>query len=171
MIVTQVLIVGYELQVKRLGEKVATSNGQPYYPIYTLAPYRLATVAAGSLISWFWTIFPNSITDRSQIRKDLGKALFLLANFYSCVHTSVEFWLSGNQGDMDDKHSPGRRLEKIRYKVFGKEMLLLLGLRQHSAFTKFEPTVGGKCTYPSTPNPHPPLTNPSIQSPKKPTTT
>jgi hypothetical protein len=164
-VVTQVLIIGYELQVhlfsfplkspkanrlqvRRLGEKVATSNGQPYYPIYTLAPYRLATVAAGSLISYFWTIFPNPITDRSQIRKDLGKALYLLANLYSCVHTTIELWVHGNEGDIDDKNSPGKRLEKLRHKIFGKEMLLLMGLRQHSDFTKFEPTIGGSCTYP-----------------------
>jgi hypothetical protein len=31
-IVTQVLIIGYELQVEVLGVAVATSNGQPYYP-------------------------------------------------------------------------------------------------------------------------------------------
>jgi hypothetical protein len=133
--------------VERLGQKLATSNGQPYYPIYTLAPYRLACVAGGSLVSYIWTIFPNPITDRSQIRKDLGKALYLLANFYSCVHVSVEMWLNGTEGDMEDKHSPGRKLEKLRYKLFGKEVLLLTSLRQHSDFTKFEFTVGGDCKF------------------------
>ena len=31
--VTQVLILGYELQVKKSGVKVAVSNGQLYYPV------------------------------------------------------------------------------------------------------------------------------------------
>jgi hypothetical protein len=31
-IITQVLIVGYELQVEVLGVEAATANGQPYYP-------------------------------------------------------------------------------------------------------------------------------------------
>ena len=31
--VTQVLILGYELQVKKSGIKVAVSNGQLYYPV------------------------------------------------------------------------------------------------------------------------------------------
>jgi ABC-type multidrug transport system permease subunit len=63
-IVTQVLIIGYELEVRKLGVQAATSNGQPYYPIYQLAPYRLACVAGGSFVAFFWTIFPYPISDR-----------------------------------------------------------------------------------------------------------
>jgi hypothetical protein len=32
MIVTQVLIIGYELQVRKLGPVVAAASGQPYFP-------------------------------------------------------------------------------------------------------------------------------------------
>jgi hypothetical protein len=31
-IITQIVIIGYELQVRQLGEAVATQSGQPYYP-------------------------------------------------------------------------------------------------------------------------------------------
>jgi len=31
-IVTQILIIGYELQVRQIGKAVATATGQPYYP-------------------------------------------------------------------------------------------------------------------------------------------
>lgn len=31
-ILTQIVIIAYELQVRRLGEAVATESGQPYYP-------------------------------------------------------------------------------------------------------------------------------------------
>lgn len=54
-IVTQVLIIGYELQVKKIGIELASSTGQPYYPIYELAPYRLACVAGGSFVAFIWT--------------------------------------------------------------------------------------------------------------------
>ncbi|KXH34024.1 hypothetical protein CSIM01_02359 [Colletotrichum simmondsii] len=50
-IITQVLIIGYELQVQKIGEKAAAATGQPYYPTYLLAPYRLACVAAGCFIA------------------------------------------------------------------------------------------------------------------------
>lgn len=54
-IITQVLIIAYELQVRKLGVAVATSTGQKYYPTYELAPYRLLTVASGSAVAFFWT--------------------------------------------------------------------------------------------------------------------
>ena len=46
-LVTAILIVGYELQVRVLGVVASTSNGQPAYPLYILAPYRLAAVTLG----------------------------------------------------------------------------------------------------------------------------
>ncbi|KAI4203065.1 MAG: hypothetical protein LQ350_002113 [Teloschistes chrysophthalmus] len=143
-IVTQVLVVGYELQVQKVGLKIAESNGQPAYPLYELAPYRLACVAGGMFVAFIWTFFPYPLTARSQLRKDLGASLYLLANYYSCVHTTVRTRLHGTEGDPDDKHSLGRRLDKAREKVFTKEMALLAGLREHSNFTKWEPTFGGK---------------------------
>lgn len=142
--VTQVLIVGYELQVRKVGKMVATSNGQPYYPIYLLAPYRLAVVSGGMAVAFIWTFFPYPLTARSQLRKDLGVSLYLLAQFYGCVHTTIRMRLGGEEGDMTDKGSPGRRLQKAREGLFTKELVLLAGLRQHSAFTVWEPTFGGK---------------------------
>lgn len=96
------------------------------------------------LVAFIWTFFPYPLTARSQLRKDLGASLYLLANFYSCVHTTVGMRLSGGEGPPDDKESPGRRLEKARTSVFTKELALLAGLRQHSNFTAWEPTIGGK---------------------------
>jgi hypothetical protein len=55
--------------------------------IYILGPYRIACVAAGSFVAFFWLIFPYPISDRSWLRKDLANTLYLLANFYSVVHS------------------------------------------------------------------------------------
>ena len=52
-LVTAILIVGYELQVQVIGVEAAMSNGQPAYPTYELAPYRLATVAGGIAIALY----------------------------------------------------------------------------------------------------------------------
>lgn len=95
-------------------------------------------------VAFIWTFFPYPITERSQLRKDLGASLYLLANFYSVVHTTVRTRLRGEEGNPEDKLSPGNRLEKVRTKVYSKQMALLGGLREHSAYTSWEPTFGGK---------------------------
>lgn len=143
-IVTMNVIVGYELQVRQLGVDLATSNGQPYYPIYLFGPYKLATVAAGCAISFFWVIFPYPITAKSQLRKMLGSGLFTLAQFYSCMHTTVELWLNGELGTVQDVRSSSDRLASKRRKLFRQEMTLLNALRMHSHFSTFEPAIGGK---------------------------
>lgn len=143
-IVTQVLIIGYELQVRKLGIAAASATGQPYYPIYELGPYRLACVAGGSFVAFIWTIFPFPLSDRSWIRKDLGNTLYMLANYYAIVSSTINARLHGTEGNMELKSSPGRQLQKVRHKVFGKLMLLLPSLQQHTDWQKWEPTIGGK---------------------------
>ena len=150
-IVTLNVIVGYELQVRKLGLETATSNDQPYYPIYLFGPYKLATVAIGCGISFLWVVFPYPITAKSRLRKMLGRGLFVLAEFYSAMHTTVEVWL----GELDSSIGNGtvaiqgrkgshEKLAKHRQKLFKEEMLLLNALRAHSHFTTFEPPIGGK---------------------------
>ncbi|KAA8567924.1 hypothetical protein EYC84_008363 [Monilinia fructicola] len=143
-IVTQVLIIGYELQVRKIGVAIATSQGQPFYPIYELAPYRLACVAGGSFVAFIWTFFPYPLTDRSWLRKDLGATLYILANYYSIVHSTIRSRMRGTEGDVSLKTSPGHRLQKARHRMFGKLLLLIPSLQQHAAWQKFEPTIGGK---------------------------
>ncbi|KAH6680428.1 hypothetical protein B0J14DRAFT_470440 [Halenospora varia] len=143
-IVTQVLIIGYEFQVRKIGVAAASASGQPYYPIYELAPYRLACVAGGSFVAFIWTIFPYPISDRSWLRRDLGSTLYLLANYHAIVHSTVGARMHGTEGDMDLKSSPGRRLEKVRHKVFGKLLMLLPSLEQHANWEKWELSIGGK---------------------------
>lgn len=84
--VTLTLILGYELQVRKIGVQQATANGQAYYDVWLLGLVRLATVVAGLFNAFIWTIFPYPITEHSQFRKNLGSALYLLANYYSVRH-------------------------------------------------------------------------------------
>jgi hypothetical protein len=142
--VTVVLIVGYSLQIKKVGLLISESNGQQYHPLYELAPYRLAAVGGGVAVAFFFTYFPSVVTARRQLRKDLGSCLYLLAHYYSSVHTTVSLRIRGRQGDLRDKKSPGRMLAKARTRVLAKELILLQGLKQHCEFTAWEPTFGGK---------------------------
>jgi len=145
-VVTATMIVGYELQVRKIGVTAATATtGQPAYPIYELGPYRLATVAGGLAVAFFWTIFPFPITEHSALRQKLGGALYLSANFYSIMHEQVMSRIRGDAGDEEnDKESPGYALNKVRNKVFAKQMLIFQGLKSHAAFVKWEFPLGGK---------------------------
>ncbi|CAG8382473.1 unnamed protein product [Penicillium salamii] len=143
-IVTTTMIIAYELQVRRVGEAVATSNGQPFYPIYLLAPYRLATVSGGIAVAFFWTFFPYPISEHSILRQSLGASLYLLANYYSIIHETISGRMRGDEGDYLLKSSAGRKLEKARHKVFSKQMLMLAGLRTYSEFLRWEVPIGGQ---------------------------
>ncbi|KAF2658887.1 hypothetical protein K491DRAFT_592135 [Lophiostoma macrostomum CBS 122681] len=143
-VVTATMIVGYELEVRVLGVQVAESNGQPAYPIYELAPYRLATVTGGLAVAFIWTFFPYPISEHSALRQKLGGALYLSANFYSIVHETVMARVRGDEGDVEDTASPGYQLTKARNKVFAKQMLLLQSLKMHSSFVRWEFPLGGK---------------------------
>lgn len=142
--VTLTLIIGYELQVRKIGIAIAESNGQAYYPIYILAPIRLATVSGGLFLAWIWTVFPFPITEHAMLRQNLGRSLYLLANYYSVMHETVRARLRGGEGDVSSKDSPGYKLDKARTKVFSKCSMLLAGLRAQAGFVKFDIPVGGK---------------------------
>lgn len=143
-IVTQVLILGYELQTRALGIAASESSGQPFYPLYELAPYRLATVVGGAFVAFFWTVFPSPFSDKNWLRKDLSATLYLLANYSGVIYTTMKGTLSGTLGDMEIPDTPAHNLFKIRRKMFGKLTLLLPSLQMHANFQKFEPTIGGK---------------------------
>ncbi|ELR07383.1 hypothetical protein VC83_06608 [Pseudogymnoascus destructans] len=144
IIVTQVMVIAYELQVKKIGIKAASASGQPYYPTYQLAFYRLACVAGGSFVAFIWTIFPYQVSDRSCLRKELGSMLYLLANYYSVVNSTTRSRLHNTEEDMRSKTSPHRQLQKARHKIFSKLMMILPSLKKHADWQKWEPTVGGK---------------------------
>ncbi|KAF9894765.1 hypothetical protein FE257_006655 [Aspergillus nanangensis] len=143
-IISTTMIVGYELQVRKVGQEVATSNGQQYYPIYLLAPYRLATVTGGIAVAFFWTFFPYPISEHGILRQSLGASLYLLANYYSIIHETVNARMRGDEGDLALKTSAGRRLMKARNKVFSKQVLMLTSLRTYSEFLKWEVPIGGR---------------------------
>ncbi|PSK44258.1 hypothetical protein B9Z65_238 [Elsinoe australis] len=141
--ITNTLIIGYEIQAVTLGIPRAAANGQAYYPTYLLAPYRLATVTAGLFLAWIWTIFPFPLAEHSELRRDLGSALYLLANYNSVMDETVRARIRGD-ADMSDPHSPYFQLEKARNKVYAKSTLTLQTLRMHTRFLKYDVPIGGR---------------------------
>ncbi|KAH8694352.1 hypothetical protein BGZ61DRAFT_493928 [Ilyonectria robusta] len=143
-ITTQIVILGYELQVRQLGEAVATESGQPYYPTYLLAPYRLATVAGGSLVAFFWTIFPCPLTDRAWLRQELSATMYLLANYFSVITSTMQSQLEETAGDMESETPPIYPLLKARRKILGKVLRLMSSIESHIVWQRWEPTIGGR---------------------------
>jgi hypothetical protein len=104
----------------------------------------LATVSAGCLVAFIWMHFPYPITARSELRRQLGETLYLLANYYSVVHHTIRMRLESTGGDPKDKHSPAAELEKARTKLHGKQLALHAQLQAHLSFIPLEFTFGGK---------------------------
>ncbi|KAK2678669.1 hypothetical protein RAB80_007409 [Fusarium oxysporum f. sp. vasinfectum] len=111
---------------------------------YLLAPYRLAVVASGSLIAFFWTIFPSPLTDRTSLRQDLSATIYLLAQYFSVILSTVQSQLEGTAGDIDSETSPAYHLSKARRKIFGKAMRLMSSIESHIMWQRWEPNLGGR---------------------------
>ncbi|KAF2432446.1 hypothetical protein EJ08DRAFT_585764 [Tothia fuscella] len=143
-IVTMTLIIGYELEVRKIGVALATSNGQRYLPITTLGPYRLATVAGGLFVAFIWTIIPYPISEHSELRQHTGRALYLLANYYSIVHETVQARVRNEEGDPEVHGTPGNQLLKCRIKVFSKMVLMVTSLKTFANYLHWEIPIGGR---------------------------
>lgn len=142
--VTAILVIGYELQVDVIGRKASAASGQPFYPIYTLAPYRLACVAGGLFIAYFWTVFPYSVTEHAELRQSVGAALYLSANFYSVVHETVSARTRGEAKLLEAKESPYHRLEKIATNLLSKSHLLITAMRTSLNYSRWQLSIGGR---------------------------
>lgn len=143
--VTVVLIIGYELQVDVIGRQLATSNGQEWFPVEILAPFRLATVCIGLAVAFIWMYFPYPVTTHGALRQDLGATIYILANYYSCIHTTVDARLRLGPAILDlPKGSPVKKLDTARRKVFGKVLLMLVRLANHHKFSKLDIPIGGR---------------------------
>jgi Fusaric acid resistance protein-like len=143
-VVTITLIIGYELEAIKLGKVALSKSGQDYFDILEFGPIRLATVLAGLSVAFIWTIFPFPISEHSNLRSDLAASLYLLASYWSIVHETVGARIRRVEGNLEDKNSPGARLDRARVKAFNKQTLLLTNMRTYSAFTKWEIVIGGK---------------------------
>jgi hypothetical protein len=70
ILVTVIATIGSALQSAKLGHEALIKTGQIDYPIFENAPYRLATVLAGCIIAYFWTLFPYPITDHGLLGRN-----------------------------------------------------------------------------------------------------
>jgi len=84
------------------------------------------------------------ITEASILRRDLGLSFFLLSKYLSAVTATVDLRLADKEGDVKDKNSPGRRLEKLRHGVLEKQVQLLGSMRANLGFLPWDFRLGGE---------------------------
>lgn len=128
-------------QVNKIGIQQAESSGQPYYPVHKFGSYKLICVIVACAISLFWTVFPYPLSSSSQAKRILGRSLFVLANFYACMHATIELWISGADRENSTRY---RALDATKEKLFAEGMQLITALRKHSHLSKYDPPLGGK---------------------------
>lgn len=144
ILITEVLSIGYELQVAKIGIPAATSTGVYFYPAYSVAAMRVACVLWGTLVSIFWTYLPYPITARGFLRRDMARILHLLANYHAVVHVTIKTRLRGTEGDLEDRTSHGHVLSITRKAMYNKMMALAATAKHNVYLQKYEPSLGGR---------------------------
>ncbi|THW71804.1 hypothetical protein D6D19_07065 [Aureobasidium pullulans] len=145
ILITEVLSIGYELQVAKIGVvAAATSTGVYFYPAFDVAAMRVACVLWGTVVSIFWTYLPYPITARGFLRRDMARIMHLLANYHAVVHVTIKTRLRGAEGDLNDKASRGHVLSNTRRAMFNKIMVLAATAKHNVYLQKYEPSLGGR---------------------------
>jgi uncharacterized membrane protein YccC len=144
ILITEVLSIGYELQVKKIGVAAAESTGIYVFPPFYVAALRVACVLWGTVASIVFTYLPYPITARSLLRKDMAVVMHILASYHAVIHSSIKARLCGNEGDMMDKNSRGRILSHTRKIMFNKIMVLSSSVEHNVYLQKYEPSLGGR---------------------------
>ncbi|KAK6600501.1 hypothetical protein H4I96_07827 [Botrytis cinerea] len=125
ILITEVLSIGYELQVKKIVKVNAESTGIYVFPPYYVAALRVACVLG-------------------LLRKDMAVVIQLLANYHAVVHSTIKVRLLGKEGDVSEKHSHGDRMARTRKAMFNKIMTLSVSINHNVYLQKYEPSLGGR---------------------------
>lgn len=144
VLITEVLSIGYELQVKKLTIPVATSQGTYWFPPYYVAAMRVACVLWGTGASIFFTYLPYPITARGILRKDMGIIMHLLASYHAVIHTTIKVRLHNNDVDTNSTQSHGHVLSLARKAMFNKIIVLSSFAKHNIYLQKYEPSLGGR---------------------------
>lgn len=137
-------MIGNELQILQMKKLDIPIVGQADYPPYIIFPYRLAVVALGVVTGYFWTLFPYPLSEHSELRHEISKAMYVLANYSICVHQSVAASLHGKGGDVLDPSSLAFHLQATRRRIFRKFQSLTLSTSGYFPFLDWEFSLGGR---------------------------
>jgi hypothetical protein len=132
---TFLLIIGYALEVSKIGLATIESTGQKYFPVYELAPFRILVTEIGVFLAFIFTVFPFPITSRDVLRRDVARQFHLLSNLYSLTRAKIGMKVETAGA------ATSARLEKLMQKEFFKIIALSGVCKQNFVFTSWEPSL------------------------------
>ena len=113
-LIAAIVMVGNELQVRRLGVKAVEAKGQAIYSPYVLFPYRMAIVTLGILVAYIWTLLPFPLTDHHELRRCLAASLLSLAKLHLVVGENVKTRILGSSDHSSESYSPQANHKALR---------------------------------------------------------
>ena len=143
-LIAAIVMIANELQVRQLGDKAVSESGQAVYAPYIIFPYRLAVVTLGVIVAYFWTLFPYPLSEHSELRQEVAKSMYILANMSRCIEQTIHARLNGTSGDVDDRNSPIFRLQNTRRRIFRKYQIMSTSAKTYYRFLDWEFSLGGR---------------------------
>lgn len=101
-------------------------------------------VAGGSLVAFFWTVFPSPLTDRTWLRMNLATSMYVLGNYFSAAISTFESRLAEEEGVKDPTSPATHHLSSARRKTFEKIIRLVSSVESHIQWQRWEPAIGGR---------------------------
>uniref|UniRef100_A0A0D2XL50 Putative ER transporter 6TM N-terminal domain-containing protein n=1 Tax=Fusarium oxysporum (strain Fo5176) TaxID=660025 RepID=A0A0D2XL50_FUSOF len=105
--------------------------------------WAMITIALGMTITVMITIITQIVIIGYELQ-DLSATIYLLAQYFSVILSTVQSQLEGTAGDIDSETSPAYHLSKARRKIFGKVMRLMSSIESHIMWQRWEPNLGGR---------------------------
>jgi hypothetical protein len=129
------LIIGYALEVSKIGVATIESSGQPFFPVYQLAPFRIIVTFIGVILAFIFTIFPYPVTSGDILRQDTARQFHLLSNLYSLTQARMGVVVAS------DGAKESQALRDLMWKVSFKCVALQSRCLENLMYTSWEPNL------------------------------
>ncbi|KAJ5330540.1 hypothetical protein N7476_000323 [Penicillium atrosanguineum] len=142
-LIAAIVMIASELQDRQLGQETVSKAGLVIYAPYIIFPYRLAVVSVGVFIGYFWTIIPYPLSEHYELRQEVAKSMYMLANFYMCIRQIIVVRIHSTAGNPSEKTSPSFHLQIARRRVFRQYQTLVSSSKKNYQFLDWEFALGG----------------------------
>jgi hypothetical protein len=110
-LIAAIVMVGNELQVRKLGVAAVEAESQAIYPPYVLFQYRMAIVALGIIVAYISTLLTFPLTDHHEVRRCLAASILSLAKLHLVVGENVKTRILDSSDHFSRSYCP----QAIRY--------------------------------------------------------